>query len=218
MRSEHATQVSNQLLLTCTAQNDPDSPHPLEMTWHKDDTQLTDGGRYQISSIHGINNVIISILTISRVQKDDAGQYSCRVSPGEASTETTVVVNCELFSVSYESIHAYLLFSDIPEIITFQILPSSNVTIGEAVQLLCRVDANPLPSVTVYRNNRAIFTTTRTVVDYEIRQVSADDDGTVFSCGARNSLGTAPQQHVTLTVTGKTTNLSGKPFSLYIPL
>ena len=110
--------------------------------------------------------------------------------------------------------HYYLLFLDIPEIITFQILPSSNVTIGEAIQLLCRVDANPLPSVTVYRNSRAIFTTTRTVVDYQIQQVSADDDGTVFSCGAQNSLGTASQQHATLTVTGKVTNLSGKPFSL----
>lgn len=89
------TEVSNQLLLTCTAQNDPDSPHPLEMTWHKDDTQLTNGGRYRISYVHGIDNVIIAILTVSRVQKDDTGQYSCRVSPGDISTQTTVVVNCK---------------------------------------------------------------------------------------------------------------------------
>lgn len=114
--------------------------------------------------------------------------------------------------------HAYLLlFSDEPEIITFQILPSSNATIGEAIQLLCHVDANPLPSVTVYRNNRVIFTTTRTVVDYQIQQVSADDDGTVFSCSAQNNLGTAPQQHATLTVTGKVTNLSGSHFFYRFP-
>ena len=110
--------------------------------------------------------------------------------------------------------HYYLLFSDVPEIITFQILPSSNVTIGEIVRLSCHVDASPLPSVTLYRNNREVYTTTRTVVDYQIQQVSADDDGTVFSCGAQNSLGTASQQHATLTVTGKAANLSGKPFSL----
>ena len=116
------------------------------------------------------------------------------------------------FHLLYENMCTLLLlFSDKPEIISFEILPSSNATIGEDVQLLCQVDANPLPRVTVYRNNIALFTTTRTVVDYDIRQVSADDDGTVFSCGAQNSLGTVSQQHATLTVTGKATNLSGKP-------
>ena len=97
LQPEHMTEVSNQLLLTCTAQNDPDSPHPLEITWYKGDTQLTNGqdGRYQITYIHGADNVTIAILTVSRVQKDDAGQYSCQVRPGDVSTETTVVVNCE---------------------------------------------------------------------------------------------------------------------------
>lgn len=96
MREEHVTEVgASQLVLTCTAQNDPDSPHPLEMSWYKDDTQLHRGVRYRISNILGSNGVNISILTISGVQKDDAGQYSCRVSPGDISTETTVVVNCK---------------------------------------------------------------------------------------------------------------------------
>lgn len=75
--------------------------------------------------------------------------------------------------------------------------------LGEAIQLLCHVDANPLPSVTMYRNGRMIFTTRRTVVDYQIQRVSAVNNGTVFSCGAENSEGTASQQHVTLTVTGR---------------
>ena len=98
LRLEHVTEVSNQLILTCTAQNDPDSPHPLEITWYKGDNQLINGqdGRYRISYIRDeLNNLTIAILTVSHVQKGDAGQYSCRVSPGDISSETTVIVKCE---------------------------------------------------------------------------------------------------------------------------
>ena len=96
MREEHVTEVgASQLVLTCTAQNDPDSPHPLEMSWYQGDTQLHRGLHYRISNILRSNGVNKSILTIPGVQKDDAGQYRCRVSPGDISTETTVVVNCK---------------------------------------------------------------------------------------------------------------------------
>lgn len=99
------------------------------------------------------------------------------------------------------------MFSDKPEIISFQILPKNSVMLGETIQLLCQVDANPIASVTVYRNDSVIFSTTKRVVDYQI-QVSADDDGTVFSCGAENSVGTVSPQHATLSVvTGKATQL-----------
>ena len=103
------------------------------------------------------------------------------------------------------------IFSDKPEITSFQILPQNSVMLGEAVQLLCQVDANPLPSVTIYRNSKVIFTTRRRVVDYQIRQVSADDDNTLFSCGAKNSVGTVLRQNVTLTVTGKATEILRRP-------
>ena len=51
--------------------------------------------RYQISSEPERDNIAIVTLEISHVQKDDAGQYSCQVNPGDISTETTVVVNCK---------------------------------------------------------------------------------------------------------------------------
>ena len=82
--------------------------------------------------------------------------------------------------------------------------------LGEAIQILCQVDANPLPSVTIYRNSKAIFTTTRRVVDHKILQVSADDNNTMFSCGAENDVGTISRQNVTLTVTGKAIDLLRK--------
>ena len=114
----------------------------------------------------------------------------------------------------YTSVHCYLLFSDKPEILQFQILPSNSVAFGEAIQLLCRVDGKPLPTVTIYRNNEMKFSTRNTVVEYPIQQVSANHNGTVFSCGAQNRVGTASQQHTTLIVTGNAaTNLSGKPSS-----
>lgn len=78
--------------------------------------------------------------------------------------------------------------------------------VGQAVQMLCRAYANPLPSITMSRNNAVIFTRKNRVAAYEIQRVSADDNGTVFSCEATNSVGTAIE-HITLTVTGKTTTL-----------
>ena len=86
--------------------------------------------------------------------------------------------------------------------------------LGEAIQILCQVDANPLPSVTIYRNSKVIFTTTNRVVDHQILQVSADDDNTVFSCGAENDVGVISRQNVTLTVTGKTIDLFKKTIFL----
>ena len=94
MKPQFETEEERQLVLSCTIVNDPDSPHPPEITWYKGDMQLRDG-RYRITNINGIGNIFISVLTISRVQKDDAGQYSCLVTPGNISTETTVVVNCK---------------------------------------------------------------------------------------------------------------------------
>lgn len=98
MQSEHTTEVSSRLVLTCTVQNDPDSPHPLEITWYKgDDNMLSNSqdGRYEISQLSGQDNITIAILKVLQVQKDDAGRYSCHISPGDISTETTVVVKCE---------------------------------------------------------------------------------------------------------------------------
>ena len=97
LESQYVVDLSGTLFIDCTAQNDPDSPHPLELTWYKGDNQLMDGlnERYQITSVPERNNIAIVTLGISRVQKDDAGQYSCRVNPGDISTETTVVVNCK---------------------------------------------------------------------------------------------------------------------------
>lgn len=97
MRQQYVTKVSTLLIMSCTAQNDQDSPHPLEITWYKGNIQLNDGldERYIFSYIHTSTNITIASLTISSVQKDDAGQYSCRVQPGDLSTETEVVVNCK---------------------------------------------------------------------------------------------------------------------------
>jgi len=101
------------------------------------------------------------------------------------------------------------LFLDKPEILMFQIHPSSSVTIGQTIQLVCQVDANPLASIAMYRNNSELFSTMARVVSHEIRQVSADDNGTVFSCGAANFVGRI-LQNITLTVTGEATFLSRK--------
>ena len=101
MITEHVAKVSEQLVLSCTAQNDPDSPHPLEMAWYKGNSQLHRGQRYTIRNILASNNITISTLTITDVQKDDAGRYSCCVKPGDISTETTVVVNCKFLLPTY---------------------------------------------------------------------------------------------------------------------
>ena len=96
MRPEHVAELpATKIVLTCTAQNDQDSPHPLEMVWYKGENQLSSGHRYRISYIHASDNVTISILKISDVQKQDAGQYSCLIRPGDISTETMVVVKCK---------------------------------------------------------------------------------------------------------------------------
>ena len=100
LQSKHTAEVSSRLLMTCTARNDPRSPHPLEIAWYRGDDQLnnTQDGRYEISYLRNtFNNVTIALLTISQIQKDDAGQYGCRVQPGDVSSETTVTVNCKSF-------------------------------------------------------------------------------------------------------------------------
>jgi len=85
--------------MTCAAQNDVDAHRPLEISWYKRNTLVTDGmdgSRYQINSIRALNNITISTLMISNVTRSDAGHYSCLVQPGNIQSNTTVIIQCEL--------------------------------------------------------------------------------------------------------------------------
>jgi len=96
-KEKYVAQESSQLVLSLTVQNDPDSPHPLEVTWYKGDNRLSNDQeeRYHFSIIHASNNIIIASFRISGVQKGDAGQFSCRIQPGNLSAGIELVVNCK---------------------------------------------------------------------------------------------------------------------------
>ena len=93
-------------------------------------------------------------------------------------------------------------FIDKPEITALEVYPSTNLTPGDSVQIVCSVDANPIPSITIYMNDEALFTTEASSVHYQIPSVTLEDDGTALSCTAVNSVG-SDMQRITLSVTGK---------------
>ena len=207
LRSEYTVEVNTTLWITCAAQNDEDARHPLEITWYKGNTLVTHGmdeGRYLISFVHAVNNITISNLMVSNMIRSDAGHYSCRIQPGNIQSNTTVIVHCKLIITSCScgnSIHVPLI--DEPEITTFDVHPSTNLSPGDSIQIVCSVDANPIPSITMYMNDKALVTTeARSSVSYQLLLVTLEHDGTTLSCGAVNSVGSV-MRRITLSVTGK---------------
>jgi len=94
-------------------------------------------------------------------------------------------------------------FIDKPEITAFEAHPSTSLSPGYSLQIVCTVDANPISRITMYVNNRTVFTTeARRSVAYDLSSVTLEDDGAMLSCGAQNTVGSV-MRSITLSVTGK---------------
>lgn len=72
------------------------------VTWRKDGVMLTEGSRIAISE---------GLLQISRLEREDVGEYSCTVATAETTetTRTQLTVHCRLqYSLQYNASNATL--------------------------------------------------------------------------------------------------------------
>ena len=69
------------------------------ITWEKDNSSISSGGRYNISTVTGamLDDGLLasSMLTISNVQKEDEGSYQCTASNTEGSAMGTATLTVQ---------------------------------------------------------------------------------------------------------------------------
>lgn len=127
------------------------------------------------------------VLNISRVERSDAGKYSCEAMNSEGSD----VINVEIF-VKYPA-----------EIVS--ISESMVVDLGSNVTIQCKADAYPRPKsfITWERENYDWSNARRASGDsigyLHIPAVAASDSGT-FTCVADNGIGASAQRDTVLLV------------------
>ncbi|XP_069950539.1 nephrin isoform X2 [Cherax quadricarinatus] len=131
-----------------------------------------------------------SVLNISSVAKEHAGLYTLEASNSQGNTAANLTL-----IVKYGAI------------IT-SVSGGRNVTAGESVTLVCRVDASPDPDISWGRQGYDFARTqhkkhlSENVVEMTIKNVSIEDTG-VFTCHAKNEIGDEATANTTIVVKHK---------------
>ena len=89
------SQVGNKASLVCTAVNDVDAIHPLQISWYKGNHLIEQNGIHIIPQ----NNTLI--LFFDPVNRTDDGIYTCRASNRNDSfseAKTKLTVQCTVLS------------------------------------------------------------------------------------------------------------------------
>ena len=86
------SQVGNKVSLVCTAVNDVDAIHSLQISWYKGNYLIEQNG---IHIIHQNNTLVQGVLFFDSVNRTDDGIYTCQASNrndsfSEAKTKLTV--------------------------------------------------------------------------------------------------------------------------------
>ena len=86
------SQVGSKVSLVCTAVNDVDAIHSLQISWYKGNHLIEQNG---IHIIYQNNTLVQGVLIFDSVNRTDDGIYTCRASNrndsfSESKTELTV--------------------------------------------------------------------------------------------------------------------------------
>ncbi|XP_069180503.1 nephrin isoform X2 [Procambarus clarkii] len=131
-----------------------------------------------------------SLLNITGVAKDQAGVYTVEASNSQGVTTANLTLD-----IKYGAI------------IT-SISGGRNLSVGESVTLVCRVDARPDPDISWGRQGYNFARTehkkhlSENVVEMTIKNVTTEDTG-IFTCRAKNEVGEEATANTTIVVKHK---------------
>ncbi|XP_021933013.1 peroxidasin isoform X8 [Zootermopsis nevadensis] len=146
-------------------------PHP-DITWSHDDIPIVSGDRFEISSDN--------TLTITDVQREDAGHYKCSAANfvGRITSVANVKVNESLSKVVPS-------FTTHPENLTLKS--------GGLAELQCAADGTPAPTITWFKDGHRIVPGGRNSFSSTGQQLyiqhAKESDSGLYTCRAQNSVG-----------------------------
>ncbi|XP_033758541.1 carcinoembryonic antigen-related cell adhesion molecule 1-like [Pecten maximus] len=125
-------------------------------------------------------------LTVTNVQKDDSGTYTCEASNSYGSTTADVVID-----VQYA-----------PESAVTQ--SSQTAAVGTTVSLSCDTDSNPEPTRYAWSEGSTSLSLTGKVIS-----ISVESGSTTYTCRASNSVGESG--NIDFLVTGTSSDTGSEP-------
>ena len=93
----------NKINLICSAINDVDAIHPLQIYWYKGNKVVTPNGKYIIlyNETDNASRLVNSTLLLDPVNHTDDGVYTCRAfnrNDSSSESNTTLTVQCMVVS------------------------------------------------------------------------------------------------------------------------
>ncbi|KAJ7348215.1 Neural cell adhesion molecule 1 [Desmophyllum pertusum] len=129
-----------------------------------------------------MNGAVENNLTVTNVEVNDAGNYTCRAKNDIGSEESTRVVNVE-----YR-----------PTVTSFATgTPDNTVVQGTKVTLTCSANGYPAPTYTIKRGNGTVNSSEGT---FDILNIQHSEEDFIYSCEPRNKVGSGPEEQLKITV------------------
>ncbi|PSN40372.1 Peroxidasin, partial [Blattella germanica] len=140
-------------------------PRP-DISWSRDDIPITQSDRIQISSDN--------TLTISDIQREDAGTYKCSAANFVG----------RITAVAYVKVNVAPIFTTHPENLT--------IKSGGLAELRCAADGLPAPIISWYKDGRSVTAGGRisfSADQHLLVQHAKESDSGLYVCRAQNSVG-----------------------------
>uniref|UniRef100_A0A7N4PZB3 Ig-like domain-containing protein n=1 Tax=Sarcophilus harrisii TaxID=9305 RepID=A0A7N4PZB3_SARHA len=148
---------------------------PIKITWAKDNREIRPGGNYKMTLVENT-----ATLTVLKVAKGDAGQYTCYASN----------------SAGKDSCSAQLGVQEPPRFIK-KLEPSRIVKENDSTRYECKIGGSPEIKVLWYKNETEIQASEKyrmsfvdSVAMIEMHNLSVEDSGD-YTCEAHNAAGSA---------------------------
>ena len=148
--------------MICSAVNDVDAIHPLQIYWYKGNKLVTPNGRHILlyNETDNATRQLNSTLLLDPVNRTDDGVYTCRAFnhiDSVSESKTTLIVQCTLVIYIISIAIANNLFIPVdPPFVSIANKSPYMTTVGSLAILYCRATGKPIPHVQWYKDNTTV--------------------------------------------------------------
>ena len=148
--------------MICSAVNDVDAIHPLQIYWYKGNKLVIPNGKNIIlyNETDNASRLVNSTLLLDPVSRTDDGVYTCRAfnrNDSFSESNTILTIQCMVVSCISKLVPIIILLISIdPPVVSIANESPYMTNMGSLAVLYCRAAGNPIPRVQWYKDDTTI--------------------------------------------------------------